>query len=530
MSEPNPLPVYQCLSRAGSEDQLLADMALAVKEQTECDGCDLLLGVSGGGLVLRASTISPEFAGRVRLGRGVGLVGSALEQRKLLMVPRKLGADKRYVMHPGIHEPAFESAVVTLIPGDGEPLGVMMLRRFEPWRPTQTMKRGIEEIAQAVGGALRGYRSAFEAGQQSNKMGVVTEVARTITASPYIEEILQLLVNLTAQRFHYKVVTIRLLDEKRGELVLRATQAANKAYQNKRAIKLTESIAGRAIRLRRPITVFDVQSDPEYVGHDLAAEQGLKSMICVPLLVQERPLGVMSCYTDHAREFEGEEIEALMTLASQAAVSIEHAKLQVRHTLMQEMHHRVKNNLQQVASLLRLQLRHGQYSTMEEALNDSLARILAIASVHELLGREDLDHVSIKSVVEMLVQHQQQSFIPPTKRITFEVRGIDVYLATNQATQVSLILNELVQNAIEHGFENRDQGEVHISVEEKNGEIGLWVSNNGDPLPAGFDPKTGSLGMQIVTNLARALGGTFLMEDRLGWTVCEVKFARTLGE
>ncbi|MFX8082975.1 histidine kinase dimerization/phosphoacceptor domain -containing protein, partial [Acinetobacter baumannii] len=76
-------------------------------------------------------------------------------------------------------------------------------------------------------------------------------------------------------------------------------------------------------------------------------------------------------------EFTPDEVRALETLAGQAAVLIENAKLQVRSTLMQEMHHRVKNNLQQVASLLRLQIRHGGYKTLEQALTDTLSRILA---------------------------------------------------------------------------------------------------------------------------------------------------------
>ncbi|MFM9768183.1 histidine kinase dimerization/phosphoacceptor domain -containing protein, partial [Streptomyces scabiei] len=81
----------------------------------------------------------------------------------------------------------------------------------------------------------------------------------------------------------------------------------------------------------------------------------------------------LTCYTAEIRNFEQDEVDALETLAKQAAVSIEHAKLQVRHTLMQEMHHRVKNSLQQVASLLQLQARHGSYKSLQEALDDCLS-------------------------------------------------------------------------------------------------------------------------------------------------------------
>jgi len=195
------------------------------------------------------------------------------------------------------------------------------------------------------------------------------------------------------------------------------------------------------------------------------------------------------------------------------------------------MHHRVKNNLQQIASLLRLQMHHGGYRTLAEALEDCLARILAIAAVHDLLSREDLDHVGVVSIAETLVQHQTGSFIHPDKRIRFEVRGTDVGLNMTQATQLALVMNELIQNAVEHGFANSADGEIHINVEQNLEEVAVWVSNSGDPLPPDFDPSVAShLGLKIVDNLARGLGGRFKLNNILGWTVAEVKFPRATGE
>ena len=412
-----------------------------------------------------------------------------------------------------------------------QPYGVLLCRWTLPQRFGSPHKRRLFEVIQVIEACIRTYNAAYQAGAQINRLGALGEVAKVIATSPYLEEILQLLVNLTAQQFRYRVVTVRLLDESRGELVLRATQAPAKAYQRKRAIKLGESIAGRAIAENRPIIVRDVQIEDDYIGHDLAVEQGLRSMVCVPLTLQEKPVGVISCYTSEVRDFSSNEIEALELLAKQAAVSIEHAKLAVRSTLMQEMHHRVKNNLQQVASLLSLQMRHANYKSLEEALNDCLSRILAIAGVHDLLTREDLDHVGIRSIAETLVHHQQSSLMLPDRHIRFEVRGMDVTLNMTQATQLALVLNELLQNAMEHGFKVTQEGEIHINVEEKDDEISVWVSNSGDTLPEDFDPSERSnLGLKIVDNLARSLGGRYKMSNVLGWTVSEVKFPKASGE
>jgi two-component sensor histidine kinase len=520
------------LLRADTEDALLADVAHQALGVTGAESCDLFVRVQANTLLLRASTIAPEYAGRMRLGRGVGITGHVLQTAQPMVVPGRFERHPRFANYPGIDERGFQSAVCFPLPNDGgEPLGVALLRRRGPWRPGKAQLARIAAFCEEASFLLRAHRAVHTAASRLNRIGAVSEVASILASSPYLEEILQLLVNITARTFAYRVCTVRLLDERTNELVLRATQATMKAYQRKRAIRLGESIAGKAISERRPIAVMDVQVEEDYIGHDLAVEQGLRSMICVPLTIQDRAVGVLTCYTGEVREFAEDEVKSLETIAAQAAVSIEHAKLQVRHTLMQEMHHRVKNNLQQVASLLRLQLRHGHYRSIEEATNDSLNRILAIATVHDLLSREDLDHVGVRSIAETLVAHHAQSFLPPDRQIEFSVRGEDVRLNMTQATQVALVLNELIQNSIEHGFRVATQGEVHVNVETADGQVGIWVSNNGDQLPPGFDAQVAShLGLQIVANLSRALGGAFKLGERLGWTVAEVKFVRATSE
>lgn len=525
------LEMFAAGARASSEDEVLAELGWILGRAAESDTCDLFLSEYGDGLVLRASTHSPEYNRRCRLGPGIGLTGQVYASGEPIFLARRAEMHPRNVQYPGLDSRKFESGAILPLVVGARRLGVAMLTREVEWRFRPGERRRLAELATVLASVLATFQNAHQHGARSSRIGQVSEVAKSLTSSPYLEEILQLLVNLTAQQFNFRVCTVRLLDEERQELVLRATQSTDKAYQNKRAIKLGESIVGRAIKFNRPIIVPDVLSDPEYIGHDLAVEQGLRSMICLPLTIQDRVVGVISCYTSEIRDFLPDEVSALETIAKQAAVSIEHAKLQVRTTLMQEMHHRVKNNLQQVASLLRLQIRHGEYKSLEEALNDSLNRILAIAAVHELLSREDLDHVGVRTIAETLVQHQRESLVLPNRKIGFVVRGDDVHLTMTQGTQVALILNELIQNAIEHGFKATVQGEVHVTVEEHDGEISLWVSNSGDPIPQSFDIAEAShLGLEIVVNLVRALGGRFTMRNILGWTVSEVRFHRASGE
>lgn len=506
-----------------SEAAFYRDLVLKAQEELGADSADLFLGEETGGVVLVASTLAADFAGRCRVGPGLGLVGAAMNSGEMQVVERGLSADPRFVEYPGVHEAPFESALVGAL---AHPVrGALIARRREAWTPTTQERECFQRVLTQTSTALRAFETGRRLGAESSRLGQLSEVAQTIAGSPYVEEVLQLLVNLTAQQFNYKVCTVRLLDERTNELVLRATQSPVRAYRRKPAIKLGESIAGRAIVEKRTILVYDVQEEKEYVGHDLAAEQGLRSMACVPLTIQDRAVGVLTCYTDQFRWFAPDEVKALETLAKQAAVSIEHAKLQVRSTLMQEMNHRVKNNLQQVASLLRLQLRQRPAKSSEEAIADTLSRILAIAAVHELLTREDLDYVGLRSIADALVSTQQASLMKPGAKIDVEVRGDDVRLNMTQATQVSLVLNELVQNAVEHGFANADRGFLRVFIERASGEVRVQVENDGRPLPPGFDPeKSGQLGLQIVENLVRALGGSFSLSSAGDVTRAELRF------
>src|SRR5688572_15440095 len=107
-------------------------------------------------------------------------------------------------------------------------------------------------------------------------------------------------------------------------------------------------------------------------------------MVCIPLISRQRSIGVLNCYTERPKVFSREEIDSLQTVANQAALAIENAKLLVRSAIIQEMHHRVKNSLQTVASLLRIQMNRTGEGTPEEMLSESINRISSIAAVHDL--------------------------------------------------------------------------------------------------------------------------------------------------
>jgi two-component sensor histidine kinase len=512
--------------------ETLGEIADLVRRATKTDAAQfLILQPDGETLRLEADTYEPEKVGRIEIAVGKGLTGWVAKHRRPVAIRREPWKDPRFIDYPVLEERRFQSILSVPLVSGNELLGVVNVRTYRQYGYTDQEARLLGRIAGHVARAIRHQTKVATLETRAERYKAVTEVTELIAASPYLEEILQLLVSFTAERLNYKVVTVRLLDEERNELVLRATQSTHYAYRKKRSIAVGESFAGRAVLERKTVTVADVLQSPEYIGADMAAEQGLRSMASVPLLIRDKVIGVMTCYTDDVHAFGRVELQALEALAKQAAIAIEHAKLQVRTTLMQEMHHRVKNNLQQVVSLLRLQLSQAGWKTTTEVIEDTLSRIQAIAAVHELLSREDLDRVGILTVAQTLAAIHQQALVLPSKQIQIRVEGDEVPLSLNQATQVALIINELLQNSVEHGFKVVDEGEIEISIKFRDNLVTLWVANSGDRLPEGFSlAASTSIGLRIVESLAKAVGGRFRLIERYGWVLAEITFPREQAE
>ena len=477
-------------------------------------------------LVLRAVTDgSGEVIGKLRLKVGEGLTGWVAQHKEAVALGHDAHQDARFKFVPELQEDKYQSILSVPLIYRGEVLGVINVRTEKEHEYTQTQVRLLQSIASQISGAIENSRQYRKLEKRTSQLSALSEVSKTITSDLYLEEILQLIVAATADSMSFKICSLMLLDEDKQELVIKATQGSSREYAKKPNVKLGDSVSGRALAEGRAITIYDLKHSDEYGTPELARKEGLSSLASIPLLVKNKKVGVLNCYTEKPHKFTDDEISVLSALGSHAAIAIEHAKLMVKSAIIQEMHHRVKNNLQQIASLLRLQMHYAGQRSVEQVLSESLNRILAIASVHELLAREDLDIVSVKKIAAQIIQATAQSVMAPGKHIALEIEGPDILLPSGQATSVSLILNELVQNAVEHGFgEGMDDGEIRITLSEDAKFVTLTVSNDGKPLPEGFDVKrTNSLGLQIVESLVRGdLQGRFTLTNEGDRTVATV--------
>jgi two-component sensor histidine kinase len=216
-----------------------------------------------------------------------------------------------------------------------------------------------------------------------------------------------------------------------------------------------------------------------------------------PLRWKGRRIGELVC--DRDTPFSTEERRLLASIAHHAAVALEHGRTVMRGVLAQEIHHRVKNNLQTVASLLRLQAGSGEVDP-RKALHDSVNRILAIAAVHEVLTDRRDDDVDLGELVERLRAMLVQG-LGAGKHVTSRVEAVSLH--GGRATALALVFSELLQNALEHGGD-----QVRVELERQNGRVLLTVADNG----SWTDEAVDGTGLSIVRALVRdELKGTLTL-------------------
>ncbi|MCE5323209.1 GAF domain-containing protein [bacterium] len=487
-------------------DDMLTKVADIVVKVTATDFCLIyLLSETGQELVLRgASGEVKDVVGKIRLKVGEGITGWVAQRGQHVVLSREAWRDERFKPVPTLLQDKYQSMLSVPLRGRNDLVGVINVRTNPPHDYTKMQVSLLDSIARQVGGAVENFNVYHRMEKRASQLSTLSEISRTITSDLYLEEILQLIVAMTAESMNFKICSVMLLNEGKDELVITATQSKSRAYTKKPNVKLTESVAGRAIMEAKPITIRDVRKTPGYQYPDIAKKEGLCSLIALPLSVKKEIIGVLNCYTATPRDFSEEDIGLLTALANQAAISIQNAKLMVQTAVLQEMHHRVKNSLQTIASLLRLQLKVGKFDSPKEALTQSINRIQSIAAVHEMLSSENLDNVSIKRLADNILSATARGLLPDAREIAILVEGDDFLLPSGQATYVALILNELIQNAVEHGFSGSVGTELAVCVSRDDENVILDVINDGTPLAPDFDIKRNrNLGLRIVESLVR---------------------------
>ncbi len=517
------ISALRAISRAiGAALDLDTTLQLITKTTSEVMGMDscsiYLLDPSGEYLVLKASTgLAEDAVGRARLRFGEGITGWTSKTGQPVASSDAV-SDPRFVYLPETQEQQFRSLAAVPLVTAGRVLGAMNVQTTARHEYTADEMELLELIADLASGAIEKATLYDNMRRQIMELSTLAEVSETVTSPLYLEEILRLIVEMAARMLDAKTCSLMLIDEETGDLIITAAQSAGTAYLSRPRLKVGEGIAGLVAREGKPITVADVQLEPRFLAKEMAAHEGLRALLSVPLVVRDRVIGVFNCYKSRPHQFADSEIKVLTTLANQTALAIENANLVVRSAILREMHHRVKNNLQTIAMLLRLQLRDGREVSGREVLTETIHRILSIATVHEMLSVEGFRLINLRQLLERVTQNLTHAVSQPALRLAITVGGDEVYLNSQQATSLALAVNELLQNAVEHAFAERSEGRIEIRLVQRDAGLVLEVEDDGRGLPLGFNPLVGDqLGLKLVHALVTEdLGGSLTFAEGRG--------------
>ena len=435
-------------------EEVLGLIARKVAEALEADACFVYLyDDRTDELILRAThgTSVEEMTRRPRMRPGEGITGSAAAAREPIMLAAQAHLDPRFKAFPNLPEDEYESILAVPILMREKLEGALNVRTREPREFSDAEIQLLLAIAGQVAQSLEHARLYDAAQRRVAELEALARISEAVAESLYLEESLEAIVKTTMD-------------------AVGATGAALVLEDGR--IAWPEGRAGRhAVRL--------------------------------PLRWGRRQIGELVC--DRDMPFTDEERALLASIAQHAAMALEHGRAVLRGVLAQEIHHRVKNNLQTVASLLRLQARAADIADPRKALSDSANRILAIAAVHEVLTERREEEVDLAELLDRLrgmLVHGLGAAKP------VETRLEPVALAGSRATALALVFSELLQNALEHGG-----GRVQVELAQRDGEVVLAIADDGGPVAG----ELAGTGLSIVRALVRdELRGTLSLDRERG--------------
>ena len=193
-----------------------------------------------------------------------------------------------------------------------------------------------------------------------------------------------------------------------------------------------------------------------------------------------------------------------------------------------EIHHRVKNNLQIIASILRLQMRREGSVSAQTALGGAITRIMGMVQVHDLLSQTDARRVDLRELLERLLDLNVQAFMMPGQAIRPKTAGASVVVDADRAVALALAANELVVNALKHAFAGRREGTIEAEVRADGRNVRVSVEDDGVGLPPGFTLSGSSnLGLRLVQSVAHEdLQGEFSIAPGRRGTRAEIRFRK----
>lgn len=307
--------------------QTLHETIGLVSRLTKADACFLYLLEPGtSDLVLSASkTPHPNEIGHLRIKMGEGITGWVARHHKSVAISKGAHEDPRFI--GALPEDRYEAFLSVPVLIKNSVIGVINVQHKKAHVHSPRFVHLLSTIGRQVGAAIETARLYKETRRRARALEALTAVSHTITQDRYPDEIMQLIVNMTAQMMGSNICSIMILDEKNNELRVVASQSLDPAYRDKPPVKVNGSLSGKTVLTKQPVIVKDVRKESSYQFRDLAIKQGLVSLLSVPMMYKDKVLGIMNSYTPTEHHFSEDEISFAKSVANQCAAAIENTRL-----------------------------------------------------------------------------------------------------------------------------------------------------------------------------------------------------------
>ncbi|HEX6817282.1 MAG TPA: GAF domain-containing protein, partial [Ktedonobacterales bacterium] len=348
-----------------------------------------------------------------------------------------------------------------------------------------------------------------------HELSTLHRVSALVTSTLVLDNVLRIIVSQAVQLSGADRSILFELDPATQRLKAVASHGFENNAVMSASVRVGQCCVGRVAHSGEPSMLVDCMRTDEgcFLRGQPEAVDDQHAVLCAPLVTVHGPLGALCVFSGQRHMLSAHQLQLVVTFANVAAISIENARLfeqtrqglRTKEALLREMHHRVKNNLQQVASMLNMQRRRTKSPEVEQTLLESVDRIQGIVATHDLLSNSQLGAAPVDDIARKIVGILRGNLVPPQLTLRFHIGAAPYPVPTEQATTLAIVLNELIANAIEHGFEGRERGEIRITGIQEDSHIVLRVADDGRGVPEGFSlQKAEGLGLQLVYGLVRS--------------------------
>ena len=421
------------------------------------------------------------------------------------------------------------------------PLGILIIGHHKAYdfRPTELTL--LSTYASQAALALRNAMLCDDFTKHLDRLAAFSEYARTLASSLDLSQTLKTILHSASPLLEADSSCIMLRGAEDGKLKIRACSGHGAKAEHWAKLNTPESnegLLGTALEQDKVLVSKDLARDGRCKQRLPAQEKGPASAIIAPLKARGKSLGLLCLFTDEPRSFDDQDKRLVSMLADGAGIAIENAGLYQEEknrsnqlsSVIHEVNHRIRNNLQAVAGLLEMELIRNEHIS-REALRKSIDRIHCIGAVHGLLSRENIQQVEMKESARRIGEIACQSAGRSREEVALVVTGARVMLDSQKATALTLAIHELLDNSLRHGLSTRRPGRIVISFTQSDREVMVTVSDDGVGLPADFSLESDEhSGLKIVSGLAaQDLEGEFQLFSKNGGTTARIRFPHSRG-